>query len=201
MKEIEPLEQALRALRDADAGRGASEFTETRLRAAFRERHARSRRRWWISPPVWAAASIAAVIVLVVSRLIAPASVQAPPAAAPETPQAMARAAPEVRPAAPAVPSRERRKSPRPRAPHGEPRPAVAARHRPALEEFIPIPWAPPFTAHDHGQVVRVRVPRQSLRSMGLPVNEERMFERIPADLLMGEDGVPRAIRFVNDRR
>jgi hypothetical protein len=36
---------------------------------------------------------------------------------------------------------------------------------------------------------------------MGLPVNEERIFDRIPADLLMGEDGVPRAIRFVNDRR
>ena len=59
------------------------------------------------------------------------------------------------------------------------------------------IPYAPPFTRIDQGQVVRVRVPRQSLRSLGLPVNEDRMFERVPADLLMGEDGVPRAIRFV----
>jgi corrinoid protein of di/trimethylamine methyltransferase len=34
---------------------------------------------------------------------------------------------------------------------------------------------------------MRVRLPRQSLRSLGIPVNEERMFERAPADILMGE--------------
>jgi hypothetical protein len=45
---------------------------------------------------------------------------------------------------------------------------------------------------------MRVRLPRQSLRSLGIPVNEERMLEREPADILMGEDGLARGIRFVS---
>jgi hypothetical protein len=33
---------------------------------------------------------------------------------------------------------------------------------------------------------------------MGLPVNEDRMGERVPADILVGYDGIARGIRFVS---
>jgi hypothetical protein len=47
------------------------------------------------------------------------------------------------------------------------------------------------------GQVLRVEMPRSALASFGLPVNEERMSGRIKADVVVGNDGIPRAIRFV----
>ena len=47
------------------------------------------------------------------------------------------------------------------------------------------------------GQVLRVEMPRSALASFGLPVNEDRMSGRIKADVVVGNDGIPRAIRFV----
>jgi len=64
-------------------------------------------------------------------------------------------------------------------------------------EEFFAIPFAPPMTVQDRGEVIRVRLPRQSIRSLGIPINADRMSERIPADVLVGEDGIPRGIRLV----
>ncbi|HKP11776.1 MAG TPA: hypothetical protein VJZ91_06680, partial [Blastocatellia bacterium] len=46
-------------------------------------------------------------------------------------------------------------------------------------------------------QLVRVELPRSALVSFGLPMNVERADERIKADVLVGNDGVARAIRFV----
>lgn len=46
-------------------------------------------------------------------------------------------------------------------------------------------------------QRVRVLVPRSSLLQFGLPMNEERSNEPIAAELLVGDDGAPRAIRFI----
>jgi hypothetical protein len=45
--------------------------------------------------------------------------------------------------------------------------------------------------------VLRVELPRSSLASFGLPVNLERAGERIKADVVVGNDGMARAIRFV----
>jgi len=59
------------------------------------------------------------------------------------------------------------------------------------------MPYAPRFTAEDRGQLVRVRLPRESMRSFGLPVNQDRMVQSVTADVLIGEDGIARAIRFV----
>jgi hypothetical protein len=47
------------------------------------------------------------------------------------------------------------------------------------------------------GQVLRVEMPRSALASFGLSVNEERLNERVKADVVVGNDGIPRAIRFV----
>ena len=47
------------------------------------------------------------------------------------------------------------------------------------------------------GSVVRVELPRSALASFGLPMNMERAGERIKADVVVGNDGLARAIRFV----
>ena len=49
----------------------------------------------------------------------------------------------------------------------------------------------------DSGRVVRVQLPRSALARFGLPVNAERAGEPVKADVLLGEDGTARAIRFV----
>jgi hypothetical protein len=59
------------------------------------------------------------------------------------------------------------------------------------------LPYAPPIDVNDEAQVIRVRLPRSAMRTVGLPVNEDRWFERVPADVLLGQDGIARAVRFV----
>ena len=49
----------------------------------------------------------------------------------------------------------------------------------------------------DGGQLVRVELPRSALMRFGLPVNTDRASERVKADVLVGADGIARAIRFV----
>ena len=58
-------------------------------------------------------------------------------------------------------------------------------------------PTRRPSTRTRTRQVVRVRLPRSAMRSVGLPVNEDRWMEQVPADVLLGQDGVARAVRFV----
>jgi len=49
----------------------------------------------------------------------------------------------------------------------------------------------------ESGEVIRVQVPRSALIALGLPVNIERADVPVLADLLIGEDGLARAIRFL----
>jgi hypothetical protein len=198
MNKSEGLRKALETLRDADAGRGAPDFLETRLRAAFREKHAlRPRFRWsWMGAFV-----MAAMAVFVMWRLTAPTAVQAPPQIAKKTPPVLkepANAPEQV--AAMQVPKQQTAPAPRRRV-GPAPRQAVDAVTASMRDNpFIALPYAPPLAPTDRGQVMRVRMPRQTLRQLGLPMNEERIFERIPADVLLGEDGIPRAIRIVTPR-
>jgi hypothetical protein len=62
---------------------------------------------------------------------------------------------------------------------------------------FMPIGYAGPINPQDGGQLVRVELPRSAMLSMGLPVNMDRYGERVKADVLLGPDGLARAIRFV----
>lgn len=63
--------------------------------------------------------------------------------------------------------------------------------------DFLPLTYGNNLSQFDDGQVVRVEVPRSVLQSFGLPINAERAGERVKADVLLGNDGVARAIRFV----
>jgi hypothetical protein len=62
---------------------------------------------------------------------------------------------------------------------------------------FMPIGYAGPINPQDGGQLVRVELQRSAMLSLGLPVNMDRYGERVKADILLGADGLARAIRFV----
>lgn len=53
---------------------------------------------------------------------------------------------------------------------------------------------APPL---ERGEILRMQVPAATMRAVGLPVSEDHLADRIQADVLVGEEGLPRAIRFV----
>jgi len=47
----------------------------------------------------------------------------------------------------------------------------------------------------DDAAILRVRMQRGELGALGLPVNEDRAGEWIQVDLLVGDDGLPQAVR------
>lgn len=63
--------------------------------------------------------------------------------------------------------------------------------------DFIPLMQGARFAQGEAGHLVRVELPRSALERFGLPVNAERAGGRVKADVLLGEDGLARAIRFV----
>ena len=63
--------------------------------------------------------------------------------------------------------------------------------------DFMPIGYVSSASLQDGGSVVRVELPRSTIISMGFAVNMDRYGERVKADVLMGADGLARAIRFV----
>ncbi|HEX8138421.1 MAG TPA: hypothetical protein VF544_12590 [Pyrinomonadaceae bacterium] len=63
--------------------------------------------------------------------------------------------------------------------------------------DFIPLNYGADLSNLDSGRVVRVELPRTALARYGLPMNAERAGEPVKADVLLGEDGLARAIRFV----
>ena len=63
--------------------------------------------------------------------------------------------------------------------------------------DFFPLSDASALPALEGGHVVRVELPRAALLSFGLPVNAEQATGRVKADVLIGHDGLARAVRFV----
>ncbi len=64
--------------------------------------------------------------------------------------------------------------------------------------EFLPLSYGDPVSSEEGGQLVRIRLPRTTLLTFGFPMSEELAPEPIKADVLLGEDGRARAIRFVH---
>jgi hypothetical protein len=60
--------------------------------------------------------------------------------------------------------------------------------------KFTLLPGSLPAETED-AAIVRVRMRRGALGALGLPVNEERAGEWIQVDLLVGNDGLPQAVR------
>jgi hypothetical protein len=63
--------------------------------------------------------------------------------------------------------------------------------------DFIPLSYMSAASLQDGGQIVRVQLPRSALANFGLSVNMDRYNEKVKADVLVGVDGMARAIRFV----
>jgi hypothetical protein len=62
--------------------------------------------------------------------------------------------------------------------------------------KFTLLPGSLP-TETEETAIVRVRMQRGALGTLGLPVNEERAGEWIQVDLLVSNDGLPQAVRLV----
>jgi hypothetical protein len=77
---------------------------------------------------------------------------------------------------------------------------AIFARHAPiAKDEFIAVPYAAPIGEYERTEVVRVNVPVTALAQWGLPVSSTSLSQRVDADVVIGEDGLARAVRFVEN--
>ncbi|HLI30905.1 MAG TPA: hypothetical protein VKV79_07400 [Terriglobia bacterium] len=66
----------------------------------------------------------------------------------------------------------------------------------PEYSGFIPLPYGEGSAFLGSGQIVRVEVTRSALASMGFPVAGATSESYVQADVLIGEDGMARAIRF-----
>jgi len=62
------------------------------------------------------------------------------------------------------------------------------------LSDFTLLPGGLPADTDD-AAILRVRMRRGALGALGLPVNEDRANEWIQVDLLVGNDGLPEAVR------
>lgn len=62
---------------------------------------------------------------------------------------------------------------------------------------FVDLPFADPWTSDDDEAVLRVDVPQSTLAAYGLPVSEPNRDDQVTAEFIVGEDGVPRAVRLV----
>lgn len=63
--------------------------------------------------------------------------------------------------------------------------------------DFVAVPFTAGISADDPGMVVRVQLTRASLSELGYPIAETPDEELILADVLVGEDGWPRAVKLV----
>jgi len=212
MKNAEQLNNAVNLLREATGEQAAPDYLETRLRAAFREQHPAKARPFWLGAWVSAAAATLAVGAIV-WKLALPGQVEAPPALMrPPAPIASVDAPEPAKQDAVVVATTSR-----PRAA------SVQIRRRPTLletrdqsdteptlvttaartEEFEEIPNAPPMTPQDRGEVIPVRLPKQTFDRLGIPIQADRFHDRVPAELFVGEDGIPRGIRviYTNEKR
>lgn len=163
---------ALRALAEQDREREAPEGVETRVLQAFRRRRARKKVK-----AVALASLAAAAAILLFFAIPREHSKQAVPTAIKQQPVAVAVApAPVEKPAAKAR--------------------AVKRQPREVVTQFFPLlDVAPPF---ERGELLRVTVPASTMQRVGLPVNENRLGDRVLADVLVGQEGLARAIRFVS---
>jgi hypothetical protein len=78
-----------------------------------------------------------------------------------------------------------------------------AAKRQPRFEreevsEYYALTYTGEMQAGDDGQIIRVELPRASLFAMGIDIPVENAAAKIKADLLVGPDGVMKAVRLVN---
>jgi hypothetical protein len=166
-EEATKLLEGLRAL-GADGPRDAPPHIEQELRAQFRRQNRRHNLVTWV--PAFSVAAAVGIALLVWT--------QAPWTQAPWT------------------------QAPKPASvPAASKAPMIAASalasgaEEDADASFYPLPEAEALPAVENAMVVRVQLPVSSLQLMGVPVSEERADASVQAELLLGQDGLARAVR------
>jgi len=165
-------EDVLRALETlAEADRELEAPPAVEVRLRSAFRKKYQRRAW----PYFAALTTALASFLLLIRVPPPPTLEIPPVAAP--------AAPVLAVTAPA-----------PKVVHRQ-----ALQPKEVMTDFYPLMEAPP--PFERGELLRVSLPASAMRTVGLPVSEDRLGETVQADVLVGEEGLARAIRFVKYER
>lgn len=178
-------EKLVTALRGVGAAsyQGASAELGTKLRAEFHRYHARRRmvRRIQIGS---AALCLSAVVVLLLGMHgRRPAEIRAStPTPGPTAAVTTTVAATTLKPAHPKI------------------RPVTAKPKKKAgsSDDFMMLPSYDPAPVGDDLRIVRVELTGESLRRMGAPVTEELSDQRMKADVVVGTDGTPYAVRLVS---
>ena len=185
MREQRRLTEWLADYRDSLHPVTAGEAVEARLRAEVRRRKRLSVAPWLLA--AGAAAVLALGIWIGRSRpeVAVLATVQN------SRPPAPAELAPVTESLAPPLEVSRRATAPRAR-----PAPGETASPRP-MAVFVMLPGSELMPPAQDLQILRVRIPRTRMQSLGWPVNVDRLEERVLADVMVGEDGVPRAVRLV----
>lgn len=182
---------------------GASAHVEQSLRAAFRKQanaapafnHSPIRARQWPKQTLLAAAAILLLFLLAgVIHQWSPAERNQKTATAPPRPKESVKPAESPSPVPPSEPETVRQVAAERRRTQPAPRREVAS-----IEdtEFIALAGENQLVPLESGQVLRVELPASTLISMGLRITAEDVSKPVLADLLVGQDGLPRAIRFV----
>ncbi len=65
-------------------------------------------------------------------------------------------------------------------------------------DEFVPIPYSEPLSPDERTELQSVRMTRAMLTALGLTSNNPDPDEPVNAEIVVGEDGVPRAVRVLN---
>lgn len=220
LQDARALTAGLRRVASAECGE-APPHVEAALIAAFRAHHHKSprltvgtriaTRRW-----LYVAASVAAgaVIVIWVSLMVSGTRHTLPPVQqqTADAPSSQPSSRPESPQAVAATPNRENsvvtndKKGGKQRVAKGNharrliPGAGDSEPLSPEVEiatDFFPLVNSESLTELDSGQLVRVELPRSALMSFGLPMSMDRVNERVKADVVVGNDGLARAIRFV----
>lgn len=206
--EQQALTAAVRATAKSLRDEGASAQVEQSLRAAFRKQanaapargFAPTRARQWPKQALMAVA--AALLLIFLAGVIRQWSMV-------DRIQKVA----EVRPTPQTPLAASDQKSPLPAAPHPEPetmRHFVAKRRQTrhpvqrsvengeeVTTDFFALADENELVPLESGQVLRIKLPGSTLISMGFPITAESASQNVLADLLVGQDGQARAIRFV----
>lgn len=82
---------------------------------------------------------------------------------------------------------------PRPSATRGRARPSPVVR----AAGFVALPGAVGLPDFESGQIIRMEIPLTSLPTYGIEIQPDAQGVPVEADLLVGQDGQPRAIRLV----
>ncbi|MCC6363452.1 MAG: hypothetical protein IT165_07990 [Bryobacterales bacterium] len=144
-----------------------------------------------LRPGLWWAAAVA---VLCLAAFLWPRN-RHPQAALPEVASRRAPVQEAVQPAVPPAP--ETRVQPASPEPGTIPRSRPLARPEENVTQFIPLRYGKPVESGETLQVVRITLRRADLLRLGLPVAPDGGSGLVKADVLLGEDGLTKAIRFV----